>query len=148
MAGIEAPYLQLVLIRMWDEERETRVDNLRLETLERLGGADRIVRTHLDASLGALPVAAQDLAGRTLRFLVTPSGTKIALRITDLSDYASVSPEQLEPLVDASPAPRASSGPLATAATRSTTTPSPGRSSTGSSAGTRATDGAASDADS
>jgi WD40 repeat protein len=97
-AGIEAPYLQLVLTRVWDEEQRAGSRLLRLETLDRLGGADRIVRTHLDTALAALPPSEQDLAGRTFRYLVTPSGTKIALRIADLADYASIPPEKLESL--------------------------------------------------
>jgi WD40 repeat protein len=100
MAGIEAPYLQLVLVHLWDEERKQGSNTLRLETLERLGGAGPIVRTHLDASLGSLSATEQDLAGRTLRFLVTPSGTKIALRTSDLADYAEVPADRLEPLVE------------------------------------------------
>jgi WD40 repeat protein len=99
-AGIEAPYLQLVLIRLWDEEREAGSRVLRLETLDRLGGAGRIVRTHLDTALAALPASDQELAGLTFRYLVTPSGTKIAHRIPDLADYAEVLPERLEPLVE------------------------------------------------
>ena len=104
--GIEAPYLQLVLTRLWDEEQHrwsaqgSGSRRLRLETLERLGGAERIVRTHLDTALAALPARERDLAGRTLRYLVTPSGTKIALRIADLADYAHVPKERLEPLVE------------------------------------------------
>jgi len=47
-ARIEAPYLQLVMTRLWREERRIDSGALRLETLERLGGAQRIVRTHLD----------------------------------------------------------------------------------------------------
>jgi WD40 repeat protein len=99
-AGIETPYLQLVLIRLWDEEWRAGSRRLRLATLERLGGAGRIVRTHLDNALAALPPAEQDLAGRTFRYLVTPSGTKIALRVSDLADYASVPAEELQPLID------------------------------------------------
>jgi WD40 repeat protein len=104
--GIVAPYLQLVLTRLWDEERRgwdaptgdgTRM--LRLATLNRLGGADRIVRTHLDAALAALPPREQDVAGKVFRHLVTPSGTKIALRIADLAEYAHLPEEQIEPLV-------------------------------------------------
>src|SRR5262249_36245098 len=51
---IEAPYLQLVLERIWNAEGagETRV--LRRETLDRLGGAGTIVREHLDRALGSL----------------------------------------------------------------------------------------------
>src|SRR5205823_3618997 len=43
---IEAPYLQLVLERVWDEEREVGSDRLRVATLERLGGAQAIVSAH------------------------------------------------------------------------------------------------------
>jgi Novel STAND NTPase 1 len=40
--GIEAPYLQLVLTRLWDEERRSGSRVLRLQTLERLGSYERI----------------------------------------------------------------------------------------------------------
>jgi hypothetical protein len=98
--GIETPYLQLVLTRLWDEERAAGSHVLRLQTLERLGGADRIVRTHLDTVLAALPRSEQDVAGRTFRYLVTSSGTKIAQSVADLADYAHLPPERVEPLVD------------------------------------------------
>jgi WD40 repeat protein len=98
--GVEAPYLQLVLTRLWDEERHLGSRRLRLQTLQRLGGADRIVRTHLDTALEALPRPEQDVAARVLRYLVTPSGTKMAHRIPDLAAYEQISPAQLEPLVD------------------------------------------------
>jgi hypothetical protein len=85
---IEAPYLQLVLTRLWDEERREGSRRLRLETLERLGGAERIVRTHLDVALSALTAADQEVAAALFRYLVTPSGTKIAHRVDDLAEYA------------------------------------------------------------
>jgi WD40 repeat protein len=105
--GIVAPYLQLVLERLWDEERRrwdaqeaggTRF--LRLQTLEQWGGADRIVRTHLDAALAALAEREQDVAGKVFRHLVTPSGTKIALRISDLAEYAHLPEKRVEPLIE------------------------------------------------
>jgi WD40 repeat protein len=89
---IEAPYLQLVLARLWDEERRAGSRRLRLETLERLGGAERIVRTHLDDALNALSDDEQELAASIFRYLVTPSGTKIAHRVDDLAEYAGASP--------------------------------------------------------
>ena len=52
---IETPFLQLVMTRLWEEELKGGSNVLRLETLNRLGGAERIVRTHLDKTLGALP---------------------------------------------------------------------------------------------
>jgi hypothetical protein len=48
-AQIETPYLQLVMTRLWDEEMRAGSRILRLETMDRLGEAERIVRTHLDA---------------------------------------------------------------------------------------------------
>jgi WD40 repeat protein len=99
-SGVEAPYLQLVLTRLWDEERRAGSHCLRLQTLERLGGADRIVRTHLDTALEALSEPEQDLSARVLRYLVTPSGTKIAHGTADLADYEQIPTDQLEPLVD------------------------------------------------
>ena len=98
-SGIEAPYLQLVLTRLWAEERTNGSSILRLQTLERLGGADTIVRTHLDAALAELPEPDQDLVGRAFRFLVTPSGTKIAYRTADLADYAQAPPDRIEHVV-------------------------------------------------
>ena len=41
---IETPYLQLVMMRLWDEEMRVGSCSLRLETLHRLGGAERIVQ--------------------------------------------------------------------------------------------------------
>jgi hypothetical protein len=41
---VETAYLQLVMKRLWDEEVAIGSHRLRLETLERLGGADTIVR--------------------------------------------------------------------------------------------------------
>jgi WD40 repeat protein len=98
--GVEAPYLQLVLARLWDEERQEGSRVLRMQTLERLGGADRIVRTHLDTALAALPERDQDIAGQTFRYLVTPSGTKIAHRTADLADYAQAPLERIDDVVD------------------------------------------------
>ncbi|HEY7207319.1 MAG TPA: cytochrome D1 domain-containing protein [Gaiellaceae bacterium] len=86
--SIEAPYLQLVLARLWDEERRAGSRELRLETLERLGGAERIIRTHLDLALDGLSAAEQKTAAAIFRYLVTPSGTKIAHRVDDLAEYS------------------------------------------------------------
>jgi hypothetical protein len=97
---IEAPYLQLVLERLWDEERSAGSSVLRAETLRRVGGADHIVRTYLDERLAALPRREQDVAARIFRYLVTPSGTKIALRESDLAEWASVPPAALAPTLE------------------------------------------------
>jgi WD40 repeat protein len=98
---IEAPYLQLVMTRLWDEEMAARSRVLRLETLERLGGAERIVRTHLDKALSRLPDEQQTVAASAFRYLVTPSGTKITHTLPDLAEYAGVTPGELDPVLQA-----------------------------------------------
>ena len=52
-ARIETPYLQLVMSRLWEVETGAGSSVLRLGTLDELGGADRIVREHLDTALTA-----------------------------------------------------------------------------------------------
>jgi WD40 repeat protein len=92
---IEAPYLQLVLERIWETERTGGSRVLRLETLRALGGARTIVRDHLLRALGGLADAEQDVAASMFEHLVTPSGTKIAHRVSDLAQYAAVPEESL-----------------------------------------------------
>src|SRR5207253_2192500 len=71
----------------------------RLATLERLGGAEHIVRTHLDAVLAGFSRRDRKIAARVFRYLVTPSGTKIAHRPEDLSAYTGVPLERLIPVL-------------------------------------------------
>jgi WD40 repeat protein len=81
---IETPYLQLVMSRLWEEEIRAGSQLLRLETLERLGGAEVLVRTHLDEAMAGLAPEERDLAARVFRQLVTPGRTKIAHTLPDL----------------------------------------------------------------
>jgi len=97
---IEAPYLQLVLTRLWDEENAVGSHVLRVETLDRLGGAERIVPAHLETAMAELSPAERKLSARIFHFLVTPSGTKIAHRAVDLAGYAQVTPEKIQPLLE------------------------------------------------
>jgi WD40 repeat protein len=96
---VEAPYLQLVLQRLWEEERATGSQVLRLETLTALGGAEEIARTHLERALGQLDEPGRDVAASVFLHLVTPSGTKIALPVGDLAEYTATTPEELEPVL-------------------------------------------------
>jgi WD40 repeat protein len=98
---VEAPYLQLVMQRLWEEERSGGSPTLRLETLERLGGAEEIVRAHLGEALESLSLRDRDLAAKLFNHLVTPSGTKIAHGIGDLAQYASVSERDVAPVLSA-----------------------------------------------
>lgn len=97
---IETPYLQLVMTRLWEEEMRAGSLTLRLETLKHLGGAKRIVRTHLDAVMSTLPSDEQEIAARIFRDLVTPSGTKIAHIAPDLAEMANVDQAHLTTLVE------------------------------------------------
>jgi WD40 repeat protein len=90
---IEAPYLQLVLQTLWEAERAGESPSLRAETLDRLGGAARIVHEHLERAMAQLTPAEKQAAARMYDHLVTPSGTKIAQDAGDLARYASL-PEE------------------------------------------------------
>jgi hypothetical protein len=93
---VEAPYLQLVMERIWEVERSRGADVLTAATLAELGGAGRIVQQHLERALANLDDPERELVARLFHQLVTPSGTKIAHAVGDLSRYAGESPERLE----------------------------------------------------
>ena len=103
---IEAPYLQLVLTRLWDAERglweqqNGRPRQLRIETLNvRLGRVAKIVDTHLDTALRDLHSEQQAAAAAVFRQLVTPSHTKIALGVADLHAQTQMPEEAIEDVV-------------------------------------------------
>jgi WD40 repeat protein len=91
---IEAPYLQLVLDRLWAVERARGSRTLRLATLRELGGAAHIVEDHLERAMAELSPGEKEAAAAMYNFLVTPSGTKIAHGVRDLAGYAEVDEDQ------------------------------------------------------
>ncbi len=84
-AQIETPFLQLVMTRLWQEETGAGSRVLRLETLDRLGGAEQIVKTHLDEVMSGLSAEEQAVAAKIFPYLVTRSRTKIAYPVFDLA---------------------------------------------------------------
>ncbi|HEY0078457.1 MAG TPA: ATP-binding protein [Pyrinomonadaceae bacterium] len=98
---IETPYLQLVLVRLWNEEMAAGSRVLHLQTLKALGNAERIVRTHLDAAMSALPAWERHVAASIFHYLVTPSGTKIAHTVRDLADYATMPQAEISAVLKA-----------------------------------------------
>jgi hypothetical protein len=96
---IETPYLQLVLTRLWETERQIGSRELRLATLTQLGGAQEIVRTHLDAALANLTPTERDAAADLFHHLVTPSGSKIAHMVADLAEYTRHPEDDVERLL-------------------------------------------------
>jgi WD40 repeat protein len=97
---IEAPFLQLVLERLWETEKAAGSRRLRAETLRELGGAARIVEDHLERSMEGLSADEKDAAAAMYNHLVTPSGTKIAHRAGDLARYADVDEREAQRVLD------------------------------------------------
>ena len=106
-AHIEAPYLQLVMTRLWNEEMTAGKRILKHGTLGKLGGAEQIVSSHLDEAMEKLTVEQQWIAARAFHFLVTPSGMKIAHTIEDLADseYVNAPQSELKQVLDKLSAP-------------------------------------------
>jgi hypothetical protein len=103
-ARIETPFLQMVLMRLWDAEIEKGSRTLRLSTLNELGGAESIVRSHLDSVMGQLRESDREypnVAAQLFRFLVTPSGMKIAHTLGDLAALSELPEEKVRPVVEA-----------------------------------------------
>jgi Novel STAND NTPase 1 len=97
---IAAPYLQLVMKRLWETELARGSRKLRLETLEELGAAKTIIETHVDRALEGLSDDDREAAGDAFRYLVTPSGTKIAFTASDLADYTGRSADDTAALLE------------------------------------------------
>ncbi len=86
--AIEAPFLQLVLVRLWEEERRAGAHALRRQTMDRLKGAKEIVRTHLDDVMSRLEATSQAVCASFFDRLVTPTGSKVACSGVDLARWA------------------------------------------------------------
>lgn len=98
-ANIETPFLQMVLTRLWDEEKAAGSRVLRLETFVRLGGAENIARTHLDKMMEKLTETERSTAASVLRYLVTPSGTKIAQEPAALVSWADLKEDEVQAIL-------------------------------------------------
>jgi WD40 repeat protein len=98
---IETPFLQLVMTRLWDSEREHGSRVLRKATLEsELGGAESIVRDHVSRALAGLAGAELETATDIFANLVTPSGVKVAHTAGDLARMTAHSPETVAAVLD------------------------------------------------
>ena len=99
---IETPYLQLVMQRLWDEERASGLAEApRRRRSTGSAAPSRSSATHVDGALTALTSAEKDVAAPMFDHLVTPSGTKIAHEAGDLAKYAGA--EEAERLAGAGP---------------------------------------------
>jgi WD40 repeat protein len=98
-SSIETAYLQLVMTRLWEAEAAAGSHVLRLATFSALGGAERIVGTHLDTVMKTFDTNRLAVAAKLFRYLVTPTGTKIALTLDDLIEFTELSPDEIEPVL-------------------------------------------------
>lgn len=110
---VEAPYLQLVMTRLWEEEvgehPETlcveRIQSgsylLRLETLNNLAGAKQIVKEFLMKKMEMLEPEQQEAAATIFQYLVTPEGRKIAYPALQLVEFTKLDQEHLQLLLKA-----------------------------------------------
>lgn len=101
-ARVDTPFLQLVMTRVWEREMELESRTLRVSTFrDDLGGAEAIVRSHLQKALDALGPDQKDVAAAVFDHLVTPSGTKIAHPVPHLAHWAERSEAEVTSLLEA-----------------------------------------------
>jgi hypothetical protein len=113
---VQAAYLQLVMTRWWEKEVEARSTEMRRQTLTELGGVRRIVEEHLQKTLTGVKLLTPEAIARVFGQMVTSSGRKIALTVSELAGsdlsktaVASVLEELLRArIVTAVPPPRGS----------------------------------------
>jgi WD40 repeat protein len=97
---VDTVKLQLVLTRLWDAAVAEHAPMLQRSTLEALGGAQNIVRTHLEEAIEQLEPDERAAAARAFVHLVTPAGRKISLSLDELAGNAKVDPDALRPVLD------------------------------------------------
>lgn len=97
---IETPFLQLVMTRLWEEERSQGSNRLRLATFEALGEADQIVKDHLNRQMHLLTNEEKHIAANLFQHLVTSSGTKYAYSAPDLADITGFSTADIHSLLE------------------------------------------------
>src|SRR5262249_9752758 len=93
-------FLQVVLTRLWEEEKKRGSSHLQLATLKNLGGAPKILRTHLDQTMRKLRSRDRRIAVDIFGYLVTPSGGKIAHTVADLASYSRCHKSRLASLLE------------------------------------------------
>ena len=104
---IEAPFLQLVLTRLWKEEAVLGSRTLRLATLERLRRAKEIVRSHLEHVMATLDPTQQAVCASFFDRLVTPTGSKVACSTESLEGYAGALAPRVRAVLGSVPSGRA-----------------------------------------
>ena len=103
---IDAPYMQLVMSRLWEEEskrweKEKKPENtLRLEALKTLGTTQNVVQQHLDNIMKTFSSRERKVASECFSRLVTPGGSKYALTPAELSDWTHQPEAAIKPILE------------------------------------------------
>jgi hypothetical protein len=97
---VKAPFLQLVLERLWSDAIEGGAHTLTLARLEMLGGVQGIVESHLARALALLTTAEQNVASDCFAHLVSSSRTKYAVPAADLAGFARLTEPQVIAVLD------------------------------------------------
>lgn len=90
---IDAPYMQLVMSRLWEEEskrwqKEKKPENtLKLDAFKALGTAQNVVQQHLDNIMQGFSFRDRKIASDSFSCLVTPGGSKYALTPLELEEW-------------------------------------------------------------
>jgi WD40 repeat protein len=92
---VATPLLQLVMDKIWAQERAEGSHVLRLATLEKMEGVDSIVDTHLRTALSRLTEEQRQTALDIFDHLVTPSGGKIAESVPQLATRTGYSEQRV-----------------------------------------------------
>jgi hypothetical protein len=96
---ISAPYLQLVMDALCKAETERGSTKLRLGTLQELGGAKAIAKSHVESRMANLRPAERDAAATLFHYLVSPSGAKRTYSFGDLRDQIDLNASELAALL-------------------------------------------------
>jgi len=106
VAYIDAPYMQLVMSRLWEEEskrweKEKPPENtLRLDALKALGTTQNVVQQHLDNIMKTFSSRERKVASECFSCLVTPGGSKYALTPAELKDWTGQPEAAIEPILE------------------------------------------------
>jgi tetratricopeptide (TPR) repeat protein len=99
-ASIEAPYLQLVMDRIWDEEIKVHSPTLRLVTLRNLGGARKIAREHVNRMMKELSWKERAMSANAFRFLIGGKGDRPSFAASELADRTELNEHRLYLLLE------------------------------------------------
>jgi hypothetical protein len=99
-SSVETTYLQLVMTRIWNEEMRNNSRELRLSTFTSLGGAKKIVNTHLDSVMESFSTRERNIAADCFKYLANPMGLKMAYPVSMLAEYTRWSQDEITPVLD------------------------------------------------